>query len=102
MPRTRIQWLKVLANMGVAFFSVLAGTLTVDALTGGEIPLLTLVLAASASALLQAGLAFFKELAECANRNGGTGTHSDDKRQGQNPGGRHWLLCAALNAMVLF
>jgi hypothetical protein len=72
--KIRLNWLKILGNAGVAFFSVLAGTLTVNALCSGKIPLGTLLLAALISASIQAGLVFFKELARAAERkNGGPG-----------------------------
>lgn len=80
MSGRRINWLKVGANAGVAFFSVLAGTLTVNAICDAKVPLGLLILAAVFSGLIQAGLAFCKELAKAA---GGRGGPTADRR---NPG----------------
>lgn len=95
MSGRRINWLKVGANAGVAFFSVLAGTLTVNAICDAKVPLGLLLLAAVFSGLIQAGLAFCKELAKAAGGRGGPTTDrqsptADRRNQGEdgNPG-RH-------------
>ena len=60
----RIQWAKICANVGVAFFSTLSSLLTFDALTGGQVPEEIMLPASLMVALIQGGLSFCKELSE--------------------------------------
>ena len=68
MSRKRVNWLKVGANTGVAFFSALGSTLTVDALCGHKIPIEMLLLASLMTGLIQAGLTLCREVAKVADK----------------------------------
>lgn len=107
----RINWLKIFANMGVTFCSVLVGVVTVESLTAVKTCSTgTLVFAAVVAGLIQAALTFFKELSKEASDDdrsprsrfgGGTGGdgHASTYRR---RGGPHRVAYTVLSAMVFF
>jgi len=64
-----INWIKVGANAGVAFFSTLGSLLTFDSLIGGQIPKEVIIPASVMVAGIQGFLSFFKEIKEESERN---------------------------------
>ena len=62
MTRKKINYTKILANSGVAFFTTLSGVLTADALLNLKIALPDFLVIAFIPAVIQFGLSFCKEL----------------------------------------
>lgn len=58
----KINWIRVVCNSGIAFFTTASSILTADAMLESTIPLSNLVLIALISSFIYAGLAFFTEL----------------------------------------
>jgi len=60
-----INWIRILANSGKAFFTTLLGVLGVDAMVGLPVTdILTLALPAVIAGAIQAGFTFFSEVAQ--------------------------------------
>ena len=57
-----INWIRCIAVAGTAFFTTLASLITVEALTGGQIPPNVLIYTSLLVGGIHGGLAFFKEL----------------------------------------
>ena len=59
-----MKWIRIIGNVGTAFFSTIGGLLTLEGLTGGAIPLDLLLPASFVVAGIQGALAFFREITE--------------------------------------
>lgn len=57
----KINWLKILANAGLAFFSTLAG---INLVIGGQVNPDVSFMAALIASIIPAAISFFKELSE--------------------------------------
>jgi len=65
-----VNWLKLIGNAGVAFFSTLSGMLSYEAVVSSGLDIKMMIGVSIFVASIQAGLAFFKELSrEAANNN---------------------------------
>jgi len=65
-----VNWLKLIGNAGVAFFSTLSGMLSYEAVVSSGLDIKLIISVSVFVASIQAGLAFFKELsreAACNN-----------------------------------
>jgi hypothetical protein len=93
-----INWIKILANGGTAFFTTLVGILTMDSISNTQVSLQFTISAAILIGFIQAGLAICKELSmEAEPPNSGT----------VNPGCKiprlkKGFISAFLNDAVLF
>jgi len=70
--KTMVNWGKALANGGVAFFTSLAGILSLDILTQVELPPIGILVGALISGGIMAGLAICKTWQEEESENPGT------------------------------
>ena len=73
MTRKKINYTKILANSGVAFFTTLSGVLTADALLDLKIALPDILVIALIPAIIQFGLSFCKELGKMEEEQEGGG-----------------------------
>jgi hypothetical protein len=76
VTRKKINYTKILANSGVAFFTTLSGVLTADALLNLKIALPDFLVIAFIPAVIQFGLSFCKELGKMEEEQEGGGRGS--------------------------
>jgi len=74
VARKKINYTKILANSGVAFFTTLSGVLTADALLNLKIALPDFLVIAFIPAVIQFGLSFCKELGKMEEEQEGGGS----------------------------
>ena len=63
-----MDWVKIIGNSGISFFSTLVSLLTFDALANVEMPIQAFICIAFFVSFIQGGLTFCKEVVK--NRNG--------------------------------
>jgi len=63
----KMDWVKILGNTGISFFSTLVSLLTFDALANVEMPIHAFICIAFFVSLIQGGLTFCKEIVKTRN-----------------------------------
>ena len=93
--KQKIHWGKIIANAGVAFFTTLSGTLTVEGITKANVSLEVYFGASLIAAIMSAGLSFMKELAK---------EEETQETKKSNPGSKlkHPTLNKILDLLVFF
>ena len=77
----KVDWVKVLGNSGISFFSTLVSLLTFESLANVEMPIYSFIFIAFFVALIQGGLTFCKEIVKYGNALGNKGYFMLDARK---------------------